>query len=104
MKENKKYIKFGKKKMDLAMLTQNDEIQIVVTTNFETDSFIKVCYEYKCNWVSKIAEMLSTERESRNSVDRYGVCLKKQIKGHLALRKVGSFGKSILRILFFKSR
>ena len=51
-----------------------------------------------------IAEMLSTERESRNSVDRYGVCLKKQIKGHLALRKVGSFGKSILRILFFKSR
>lgn len=40
------------------------------TTNFEIDSFMKVCYEYKCNWAPKIAEMLSTERESRNSVDR----------------------------------
>ena len=38
-----------------------------------------------------IAEMLSTERESRNSVDRYAVCLKKSNKGTPSTWKVWKF-------------
>ena len=52
--------------MDLTKLIQNDDIQIVVTTNFEVVSFVKVYHEYYSIWAPKISEMLSTERESKN--------------------------------------
>ena len=57
-------------KMNLTRLTQNEEIQIVVTTNFDVDSFLKGYHEYKSIWSPKIGEILSTERELGNFVDK----------------------------------
>ena len=57
-------------KMNLTRLTQNEEIQIVVTTNFDVDSFLKGYHEYKSIWSPKIGEILSTERELGNLVDK----------------------------------
>ena len=89
--------------MDLTKLTQNEEIPIVVTTNFDADSFGKDNHEYKSIWTPKIGEVLSTEREPRNLVDKYAVCVKKEneIVGHLPLRKDGKIAKTVL---FFESR
>ena len=63
--------------MDLTKLIQDKEIQIVVTTNFEIDSFVKGYHEYKNIWTPEIGETLSTEREPGNLVDKYAVCVKK---------------------------
>ena len=87
--------------MDLTKLTQNEEIPIVVTTNFDVDSFVKGYHEYKSIWTPKIGEILSTERESGNLVDKYAVCVKKEneIVGHLPLEKDGKFAKTVFYFL-----
>ena len=86
--------------MDLTKLAQNEERQIVVLTNFDVDSFVKRYHEYKSVWTPKIGEILSTEREPGNLVDKYAVCVKKEnrIVGHLPLGKDGNC------VLFFESR
>ena len=80
---------------------QDKEIQIVVTTNFEIDSFVKGYHEYKNIWTPKIGELLSTEREPGNLVDKYAVCVKKnnEIVGHLQLGKDGKFAKTMFYFL-----
>ena len=87
--------------MDLTKLIQDKEIQIVVTKNFEIDSFVKGYHEYKNIWTRKIGETLSTEREPGNLVDKYAVCLKKnnEIVGHLQLGKDGKFAKTVFYFL-----
>ena len=87
--------------MDLTKLMQDKEIQIVVTTNFEIDSFVKGYHEYKNIWTPKIGETLSTEREPGNLVDKYAVCVKKnnEIVGHLQLGKDGKFVKTVFYFL-----
>ena len=82
-------------KMNLTRLTQNEEIQIVVTTNFDVDSFLRGYYEYKSIWTPKIGEVLQTEKEPGNLVDKYAVCVKKEneIFGYLLLGKDGMFAK-----------
>ena len=89
--------------MDLTKLTQNEEISIVITTNFNVDSFVKGHHEYKSIWTPKTDEILSTEREPRNLGDKDAVCIKKEneIVGHLPLGKDGKFAKTVL---FFESR
>ena len=47
--------------MDLAKLTENEEIPIIVTTNFDFDSFVKEYHKYKSIWTAKISKILSTE-------------------------------------------
>ena len=81
--------------MDLTKLTQNEEIPIVVTTNFDVDSFVRRYHEYKSIWTPKSGEILSTEREQGNLVDKYVVCVKKEneIVGHLSLGKDVKFAK-----------
>ena len=83
--------------MDLTKLTQNEEIPIVVTTNFDVDSFVKGYHEYKSIWTPKIGEILLTEREPGNLMDKYVVCAKKEneIVGHLPLGKDGNFSKTV---------
>ena len=68
-----------------------------MTTNFEIDSFIKGYHVYKHSWMPKVGEILSTEREPENSVDKYAVCAKKnnKIVGHLPLGKAGKFEKTV---------
>ena len=87
--------------MDLTKLIQDKEIQIVVTTNFEIDSFVKGYHEYKNIWTPEIGETLSTEREPGNLVDKYAVCVKKnnEILGHLQLGKDGKFAKTVFYFL-----
>ena len=87
--------------MDLTKLTQNEEIPIAVTTNFDVDSFVKGYHEYKSIWTPKIGEILSTEREPGNLVDKYAVCVKKEneIVGHLPLGKDGKFVKTAFYLL-----
>ena len=80
---------------------QDKEIQIVVTTNFEIDSFVKGYHEYKNIWTAKIGKTLSTEREPGNLVDKYVVCVKKnnEIVGPLQLGKDGKFAKTVFYFL-----
>ena len=87
--------------MDLTKLTQDKEVQIAVTTNFEIDSFVKGYHAYKNIWAAKIGETLSTEREPGNLVDKYAVCVKKnnEIVGHLQLGKDGKFAKTVFYFL-----
>ena len=87
--------------MDLTKLMQDKEIQIVVTTNFEIDSFVKGYHEYKNIWTPKIGETLSTERERGNLVDKYAACVKKNNErvGHLQLEKDGKFATTVFYFL-----
>ena len=87
--------------MDLTKLTQNEEIPIVVTTNFDVDLFVKGYHEYKSICTPEIGEVLSVEREPGNLVDKYAVCVKKEneIVGHLPLEKDGKFAKTVFYFL-----
>ena len=87
--------------MELKKLTQNEEIPIVVTTNFDVDSFVKGYDEYKSIWTPTIGQILSTEREPGNLVDKYAVCIKNEneIVGHLPLGKDGKFAKTVFYFL-----
>ena len=51
--------------MDLTKLTQDEKKTIVVTTNFDVDSFVKGYHEDKSICKPKIGEVLSTERKTR---------------------------------------
>ena len=75
-------------------VTQDTEIQLVVTKNFEVDAFVKGYHAYKNIWIPKIGETLSTEREPCNLVDKYAFCVKKKdtIVGYL-LEKIESLRK-----------
>ena len=59
--------------------------------------------ECKNIWTPKIGEILSTEREPGNVVNKYAVSVKKdnEIVGHLPLGKNEKFAKTVL---FFESR
>ena len=59
--------------------------------------------EYKNFLTQKIGEILSTEREPGNLVDKYAVCIKKEneIVGNLPLGKNRKFAKTVL---LFESR
>ena len=48
--KKKEIEKVSQTKVDLTKLTQNEEIPIVVTTNFDVDSFVKGYHEYKSIW------------------------------------------------------
>ena len=87
--------------MDLAKLTQNEEIPVVVTTHFDVDLFVKEFHEYKSIWTPTICQILSTEREPGNLVDKYTVCAKEEneIVGHLLLGKDGKFAKTVFCFL-----
>ena len=87
--------------MDLTKLTQNEEIPIVVTTNFDGDSFVNGYHEYKNIWTPKIGEILSTEREPGSLVDKYAVYVKKEneIVGHLPFGRNGEFAKTVFYFL-----
>ena len=58
-KKKKEIEKVSQTKMDLTKLTQNEEIPIVVTTNFDVDSFVKGYHEYKSIWTPKIGDIFS---------------------------------------------
>ena len=47
--------------MDLTKPTQNEEIPIVETTNFDVDSLGKRYHKYKSIWTTKVGEILSAE-------------------------------------------
>ena len=77
------------------------EIKVIVTRNFEMVSYVKGYHVYKTLWNPLIGEFLSCEREPDNSMDKYAVCVKKEIKivGHLPLGKSGKFAKIIFYFL-----
>ena len=84
--------------MDLTKLTQNEEIPIVVTTNFDADSFVKGYHEYKSIWSPNI---VSTVREPGNLLNKYAVCVKKEneVLGYLPFGKDGKFAKTVFYFL-----
>ena len=85
--------------MDLTKPTQNEEIPILVTTNFDVHSFVKG-YEYKSIWTPKTGEILSTEREPGNLVDKYAVCKeRKWTSGTPTTWKDGKFAKTVFSFL-----
>ena len=65
-KKKKQIEKVSQTKMDLTKLTQDEKKKtIVVTTNFDGDSFVKGYHEDKSICKPKIGEILSTERKTR---------------------------------------
>ena len=64
-------------------------------TKFNVDSFVKGYHKCKSISTPKTGEILSTEGEPANLVDKYVVCVKKEneIVGHLPLRKMESLQK-----------
>ena len=88
--------------MDLVeklVTAMNEELPIVTINIFETVSNVKGYHVYQGNWVPKIGETLSTEREPGNPKDKYAVCVKKNacIVEHLPLGKTGNF----VKIMFY---
>ena len=83
--------------MDLTKLNLDEQMPIVVTVNFDVDSYVKGYHEYKSIWTPKVWEVLSTKREPKNVIDKYAVCVKKnnEIVGHLPLGKNGKFAKTV---------
>ena len=57
--------------------------------------------ECKNIWTPKIGEILSTEREPGDLVDKYAVCVKKEneIVGYLPLGKDGKLAKTVFYFL-----
>ena len=82
----------------MTKLTQNEEIPIVVTTNFDADSFVKGYHEYKRIWSPNI---VSTVREPGNLLNKYAVCVKKEneVVGYLPFGKDGKFAKTVFYFL-----
>ena len=70
-------------------------------TKSDVDSFVKGYHKCKSISTPKTGEILSTEREPANLVDKYVVCVKKEneIVGHLSLRKDGKFAKTVFYFL-----
>ena len=91
-KKRKEIEKVLQTKMDLTKLTENEEIPILVTTNFDADLFVKGYHEYKSIWTPKIGEIVSTEREPGNVMDKYAVCVKKENE---IVGKNGKFAKTV---------
>ena len=87
--------------MDLTKLTQDENIPIIVTANFDVDLFVKGYHKDKSIWIPKIGEILSTEREPGNLVNKCVVYVKKenQIIGYLPLGKDGKFAKTAFYFL-----
>ena len=79
------------------------EYEIVLTKDFEMDSYIKGYHAYKDRWTPNVGEKLCTEREPTNSVDKYAVFVKRDtcnlIVGHLPLGKSGKFAKTVFYFL-----
>ena len=61
------------------------------------DCFIKGYHVYKSIWTLVRGEIITSERESGNIIDKYAVCVKKDniIVEHLRLGKSGKFAKTI---------
>ena len=88
--------------MDVTRITMDqNEINVIVTRNFETVLYVKGCHVYKTLWNPLIGELLSCKRKPENPIDKYTVCVKKENKivGHLPLGKSGKFAKTILYFL-----
>lgn len=79
------------------MVTKYEEMQIVLTRDFEVNSFVKGYWEYKSIWTLKMGQILSIEREQGNEVDKYNVFVKKnnEIVGHLPLWEAENFAKAM---------
>ena len=88
--------------MDLTKLTQDEKKAIVVTTNFDVDSFVKEYHEDKSICKPKIMEILSTEREPGNLVCKCVVYVKKENEIDIYhLEKMESLRK--LRFIFWRA-
>ena len=89
-------------KMELTnIMLDQEEIPFLVTKNFETMSHVKGYHVQKALWIPVIEESLLSEREPDNPNDKCAVCVKRKIRivGHLQLRKLCKFAKTILYFL-----
>lgn len=55
----------------------DEELQIIITKDFEMDCFMKGYHVHRESWTPKTSETLSTKREPESSVDKYSACVKK---------------------------
>ena len=77
-KKTKQIEKFSQTKMDLTKLTQDEKISIVLTAKLDVDLFVKGYHKDKRIWTPKIGEILSTEIEPGNLVDKCAIYVKKE--------------------------
>lgn len=87
--------------MLIQVMLKQEEFPLVIVKSFEMDCFVKSYHVYKSIWTPVIGEILTSERESGNIIDKYAVCVKKDniIVGHLPLGKSGKFAKTIFYFL-----
>ena len=71
---------------------------IIKLSEYKLDSYVKGYHVYKDIWKRNIGDVLKTEREPRNPVDKYAVAVmqkKNLVVGHLKKGTTGKFAKLI---------
>ena len=74
---------------------------LVITKNWEVDSYVKGYHAYRGLWTPIVNEILQTQRQPDNPTDKYAVCVLKDAKvvGHLKKACNGRFVKTIFYFL-----
>ena len=82
-------------------INEDDLMHAFVKASTEIDTYVKGYHVYKNIWKPNVNEKLETEMELDNVMDKYAVCVKKNISivGHLPLGKNVELAKMIFYFL-----
>ena len=82
-------------KIGNVFINEDDLIPVIVKASTEIDTYVKGYHVYKNIWKPPVNEELETKMEPDNVMDKYAVCVKKNISivGHLPLGKNKKFAK-----------
>lgn len=77
------------------------DLPVVITNNWEMESYVKGYHVYRSFWTPIIDEILETRRQPENQMDKYAVCVLKdaRVVGHLKKGSNGRFAKTIFYFL-----
>ena len=85
-----------------SIICLQNELPIIKLCEYKLDSYVKGYHVYKDIWKPNIGDVLKTEREPRNPVDKYAVAVmqkKNLVVGHLKKGTSGKFAKLISYVL-----
>ena len=81
-----------------SIICLQNELPIIKLSEYKLDSYVKGYHVYKDIWKPNIGDVLKTEREPRNPVDKYAVSVmqkKNLVVGHLKKGTSRKFAKLI---------
>ena len=88
-------------KIGNVFINEDHLIPVIAKASTEIDTYVKGYHVYKNIWKPNVNEKLETEMELDNVMDKYAVCVKKNISivGHLPLGKNVELAKMIFYFL-----